>query len=88
MEQIKQLIKDEFSRCADKELFLNELKEFLHRELSEIKQPIDFVRWIPIDKVQPNDYNPNSVAKVEMGLLYKSIKHDGYRHKKSTSTSA
>jgi ParB-like chromosome segregation protein Spo0J len=28
--------------------------------------------------VEPNDYNPNSVAKVEMGLLYKSISHDGY----------
>jgi ParB-like chromosome segregation protein Spo0J len=78
MEQIKQLIKDKFNQCSDKELLLNELKEFLHREISEIKQPIDFVRWIPIDKVQPNDYNPNSVAKVEMGLLYKSIKHDGY----------
>lgn len=78
MEQIKQLIKDKFNQCSDKELLLNELKEFLHREISEIKQPVDFVRWIPIDKVQPNDYNPNSVAKVEMGLLYKSIKHDGY----------
>ena len=78
MEQIKQLIKDKFNQCSDKELLLNELKEFLYREISEIKQPIDFVRWIPIDKVQPNDYNPNSVAKVEMGLLYKSIKHDGY----------
>jgi len=78
MEQIKQLIKDKFNQCSDKELLLNVLKEFLHREISEIKQPIDFVRWIPIDKVQPNDYNPNSVAKVEMGLLYKSIKHDGY----------
>jgi len=78
MEQIKALIKDKFEQCTNKELLLNELKEFLHREISEIKQPIDFVRWIPIDKVQPNDYNPNSVAKVEMGLLYKSIKHDGY----------
>lgn len=78
MEQIKKVIKDKFNQCSDKELLLNELKEFLHREISEIKQPVDFVRWIPIDKVQPNDYNPNKVAKVEMGLLYKSIKHDGY----------
>ena len=42
------------------------------------KQPIDDVRWVSVDDVQPNDYNPNSVAKVEMGLLYTSIKHDGY----------
>lgn len=40
--------------------------------------PVDRVRWIPIDKVKPNDYNPNSVAKIEMGLLMVSIKHDGY----------
>lgn len=41
-------------------------------------QPVDNVLWVPIDRVKPNDYNPNSVAKVEMGLLYTSIKHDGY----------
>lgn len=36
------------------------------------------VRWVPIEKVHANDYNPNSVAKNEMRLLYTSIKHDGY----------
>lgn len=41
-------------------------------------QPVSNVRWVPIDKVSPNDYNPNAVAKKEMGLLYISIKHDGY----------
>jgi ParB-like chromosome segregation protein Spo0J len=57
---------------------INEIREILH-ELSPNKdQPIDYVRWVPIDKVEPNDYNPNSVAKVEMGLLFKSIQHDGY----------
>lgn len=40
--------------------------------------PIDIVRWIHIDRVTPNDYNPNSVASVEMNLLYVSISHDGY----------
>ena len=28
--------------------------------------------------VQANDYNPNSVAKKELNLLYNSIKFDGY----------
>lgn len=42
------------------------------------KQPVSSVKWISIDKIQPNDYNPNAVAKVEMNLLYISIKHDGY----------
>lgn len=46
--------------------------------MSRAKQPIDNVMWVPIDKVQPNDYNPNNVAKVEMSLLYTSILHDGY----------
>ena len=34
--------------------------------------------WVDIEKVQANDYNPNSVAGTEMRLLYTSIKHDGY----------
>ena len=41
-------------------------------------QPIANIRWVPVEKVEANDYNPNSVAKTEMGLLYTSIKHDGY----------
>jgi len=40
--------------------------------------PVSHVQWVDIDQVQPNDYNPNSVAGVEMGLLHTSIKHDGY----------
>ena len=78
MDKIKKVIKEEHEKATDKEAFLNELRTWIHKELSEIKQPIDLVRWIPVEKVQPNDYNPNSVAKIEMGLLYKSIKHDGY----------
>jgi ParB-like chromosome segregation protein Spo0J len=41
-------------------------------------QPVDFVVWVPIDMVEPNDYNPNSVAQKEMQLLYTSIWNDGY----------
>ena len=40
--------------------------------------PISEVIWASIEDVTPNDYNPNSVAGKEMGLLYTSIKHDGY----------
>jgi ParB-like chromosome segregation protein Spo0J len=36
------------------------------------------MQWIPLEKVQANDYNPNSVATNEMRLLYTSIKEDGY----------
>jgi ParB-like chromosome segregation protein Spo0J len=42
------------------------------------EMPVSDVRWIPIGDISPNNYNPNAVAKKEMGLLYVSIKHDGY----------
>jgi hypothetical protein len=40
--------------------------------------PVSKVRWVPIEKVHANDYNPNSVAKNEMRLLHTSIAADGY----------
>jgi hypothetical protein len=54
------------------------VKERINRLSPVDTQPINNVLWVPIDKVSPNDYNPNKVAKIEMGLLYTSIKHDGY----------
>lgn len=41
-------------------------------------QPISKVLWVDINEVEANDYNPNSVAKAEMRLLYTSILQDGY----------
>lgn len=74
-----ELIKREFEAAADKPLFIEQLRDFIHSELSPNQtQPIDRVRWVPIEKVKPNDYNPNSVAGTEMRLLYVSIKADGY----------
>lgn len=59
--------------------WLDEVRDFISRELSPVhSQPVDNVRWVPVDKVRPNDYNPNSVAKTEMRLLYLSILNDGY----------
>lgn len=42
------------------------------------KSPVYNVKSIPIEKIQANAYNPNSVAPPEMKLLYQSIKEDGY----------
>ena len=42
------------------------------------KHPVSDVRWVPIDDVQQNDYNPNVVAPNELRLLYLSIMSDGY----------
>jgi ParB-like chromosome segregation protein Spo0J len=58
--------------------YITKLREALHALSPLSSMPIDNVIWVSIDKVSPNDYNPNSVAQREMGLLYKSIDHDGY----------
>ena len=41
-------------------------------------EPVSKVLWVPVEQVQSNDYNPNTVATNEMNLLYISILHDGY----------
>ena len=58
--------------------YIEEIKELLNDNSPLKSQPVNRIKWVPIDQVCPNDYNPNSVAKIEMGLLYTSIKHDGY----------
>jgi len=76
---LKQAITDGYNNAEDKQEFFNEVKDFMYRVLSpRHSQPIDFVRWVPVEQVQANDYNPNSVAGNEMRLLYTSISHDGY----------
>ncbi len=40
--------------------------------------PVACVQWIHISRVQANDWNPNSVAHMEMKLLHTSISEDGY----------
>lgn len=42
------------------------------------KHPVSRVRWVPVEQVKANDYNPNSVAPPEMELLQLSIEEDGY----------
>ena len=44
----------------------------------EFKSPVYNIKAIPIEKIIPNTYNPNSVAPPELKLLYDSIKEDGY----------
>ena len=46
--------------------------------MENFKSPVYGVVAVPIDKIQANDYNPNSVAPPEMELLETSIWEDGY----------
>jgi ParB-like chromosome segregation protein Spo0J len=65
-------------RNTDKIEAIQSLRDALH-EFHPLKdQPVNNVRWVEMEKISPNDYNPNSVANIEMGLLYTSINHDGY----------
>ncbi|MBQ8812972.1 MAG: ParB-like nuclease domain-containing protein [Lachnospiraceae bacterium] len=43
-----------------------------------IESPVYRILAVPIGKIEPNSYNPNSVAPPELRLLYDSIKEDGY----------
>lgn len=79
MQLAKDAIKAEYDKAEDKQAFMNTLREWLHEELSDhAEMPVDLIRWIPIEQVQANDYNPNSVASNELKLLHTSISHDGY----------
>ena len=69
---LKEALLKGINDATDKVSFVEEVRAFL-AQISPISQPIDHVRWVPVEEVEPNDYNPNSVAKIEMGLLYKSI---------------
>lgn len=42
------------------------------------QSPVYHIISVPIEKIVPNDYNPNAVAPPELKLLYDSIKQDGY----------
>lgn len=44
----------------------------------KFESPAYHVIAVPIEKIQPNTYNPNAVAPPEMKLLYDSILADGY----------
>lgn len=77
MKNIKDILIEEISK-GDVIKNIEYVKQVMH-DISPLKsQPVNRIKWVPIDEVTPNDYNPNSVAKKEMGLLYTSIKHDGY----------
>ena len=40
--------------------------------------PVYKIIPVPVEKIEPNTYNPNSVEPPELSLLYDSIKEDGY----------
>lgn len=57
---------------------INAIKDQLAKHSPFAAEPVDCVRWVRSEYVKANDYNPNSVAPVEMELLETSIRSDGY----------
>jgi ParB-like chromosome segregation protein Spo0J len=75
LNELDELLGNEF---ADRAHIESKVSAVLSRHSPFVDQPIHHVIWVHIDRVSPNDYNPNSVARTEMKLLHTSIAHDGY----------
>ena len=43
-----------------------------------LEQPISNVKWISVDDINPNNYNPNMVGSTEMNGLKNSILNNGW----------
>ena len=56
----------------------NAIQQALHKVHPYKHNPVTNIQFKSVMDIQPNDYNPNAVAKMEMKLLHTSIKHDGY----------
>lgn len=57
---------------------INQIRLALHDHSPFKNEPVDCIQWVKSDRIQANDYNPNSVAPPEMELLRVSIEADGY----------
>jgi ParB-like chromosome segregation protein Spo0J len=68
----------ELSTDEEKIDALNRVRRALHEVSPMRHEPVDCVQWVLTDRVQANDYNPNTVAPPEMELLKISIEEDGY----------
>lgn len=57
---------------------MNEITNALYEKHPMKHNPVSRIQFIDVDMIEPNDYNPNAVAKNELKLLEISIDHDGY----------
>lgn len=78
LEAVRDAIQSLVDTADDPNVALNNVQSIVS-ELRPIDEfPIDDVKFVPLEKVSANSYNPNQVSDNEMELLYKSIKADGY----------
>jgi ParB-like chromosome segregation protein Spo0J len=80
IESLTKKLVAELAKLTDSERIeaLNAVREQLH-QVSPLKHhPVDFVRWVKVELVKGNTYNPNTVAPPEMKLLAHSVASNGY----------
>jgi ParB-like chromosome segregation protein Spo0J len=46
--------------------------------MDNLKQPLQSLHWVSINKLQPNNYNPNRVVEQNLKLLVRSILLNGF----------
>ena len=71
-------LKTAYEAAENKQAFAAEVQRWLYDETATVKMPVSMVRWVPLDMVDPNDYNPNSVPTRELQLLARSVLTDGF----------
>lgn len=74
MEEIIKLIKEKEFSIEE----INQIISALYEKNPMKHNPVSRIQFIDVDMIEPNDYNPNAVARQEMKLLETSISHDGY----------
>jgi hypothetical protein len=57
---------------------INDVREAIHAVSPLRHHPVDLVRWVKVETVRGNSYNPNTVAPPEMKLLAHSVRSNGY----------
>ena len=78
-QKLEKALESALNDAESKQDMVQAIRLWLHKNASLVsEQPVDMIQWVDVDKVCPNDYNPNSVASKEMHLLRTSIWNDGY----------
>lgn len=57
---------------------INAIRSTIHEVSPFRDEPVDFVEWVPSERVEANAWNPNKTARPEQKLLERSIACDGY----------
>lgn len=78
LDELLEALRETLRSSDDPDFVVTQVRDCVAKYSTLRSMPVDTVRWVPLDKVTANDYNPNSVARDELRLLQLSILNDGY----------